>query len=135
LRPETFADALGRIVDAHHGLSFAQHWGAAEHSSSDGQFFSANRGSGVINAKYGPDPGLKIYSFLSGQYGSFHSSIIGATAGEAPFVLDGLLSNPASFDPLVHYPPFRDIAAQYTVGQWIPAACRTMFLLSSIYWG
>ncbi|MFT7596869.1 MAG: TnpA family transposase [Paracoccaceae bacterium] len=103
LRPETFADALGRIVDAHHGLSFAQHWGAAEHSSSDGQFFSANRGSGVINAKYGPDPGLKIYSFLSGQYGSFHSSVIGATAGEAPFVLDGLLSNPASFDPLVHY--------------------------------
>ena len=103
LRPETFADALGRIVDTHHGLSFAQHWGAAEHSSSDGQFFSANRGSGVINAKYGPDPGLKIYSFLSGQYGSFHSSVIGATAGEAPFVLDGLLSNPASFDPLVHY--------------------------------
>jgi len=103
LRPETFADALGRIVDAHHGLSFSQHWGAAEHSSSDGQFFSANRGSGVINAKYGPDPGLKIYSFLSGQYGSFHSSVIGATAGEAPFVLDGLLSNPASFDPLVHY--------------------------------
>lgn len=103
LRPETFADALGRIVDAHHGLPFAQHWGAAEHSSSDGQFFAANRGSGLINAKYGPDPGLKIYSFLSGQYGSFHSSVIGATAGEAPFVLDGLLSNPASFDPLVHY--------------------------------
>ena len=103
LRPETFADALGRIVDAHHGLPFARHWGAAEHSSSDGQFFSANRGSGLINAKYGPDPGLKIYSFLSGQYGSFHSSVIGATAGEAPFVLDGLLGNPASFDPLVHY--------------------------------
>ncbi len=103
LRPETFADALGRIVDAHHGLPFAQHRGAAEHSSSDGQFFSANRGSGMVNAKYGPDPGLKIYSFLSGQYGSFHSSVIGATAGEAPFVLDGLLSNPASFDPLVHY--------------------------------
>jgi transposase len=38
----------------------------------------------VINAKYGPDPGLKIYSFLSGQYGSFHSSVIGATAGDAP---------------------------------------------------
>jgi len=103
LRPETFADALGRIVDAHHSLPFAQHWGAAEQSSSDGQFFAANRGSGLINAKYGPDPGLKIYSFLSGQYGSFHSSVIGATSGEAPFVLDGLLTNPASFDPLVHY--------------------------------
>ena len=103
LRPETFADALGRIIDAHHELPFAQHWGAAEHSSSDGQFFAANRRSGIVNAKYGPDPGLKIYSFLSGQYGSFHSNTIGATAGEAPFVLDGLLNNPASFDPLVHY--------------------------------
>jgi TnpA family transposase len=67
------------------------------------RFFSANHGSGLINAKYGSDPGLKIYSFLSGQYGSFHSGVIGATSGEAPFVLDGLLSNPASFDPLVHY--------------------------------
>ena len=103
LRPETFADALGRIVDAHHDLPFAQHWGTAEHSSSDGQFFAANRGSGMINAKYGPDPGLKIYSFLSGQYGSFYSSVIGATAGEAPFVLDGILGNPAGFDPLIHY--------------------------------
>ena len=103
LRPETFSDALGRIVDAHHCLPFAQNWGNVENSSSDGQFFYANRGSGMINAKYGPDPGLKIYSFLSGQYGSFHSSVIGATAGEAPFVLDGLLNNPASFDPLIHY--------------------------------
>ena len=32
LRPETFADALGRIVDAHHDLPFAQHWGVAGHS-------------------------------------------------------------------------------------------------------
>ena len=103
LRPETFADALARIVDAHHDLPFAQHWGAAGHTSSEGQFFVANRGSGMINAKYGPDPGLKIYSFLSGQYGSFHSSMIGATTGEAPFVLDGLPGNPASFDPLIHY--------------------------------
>ena len=49
----------------------------------------SGRNAGEINAKYGPDPGLKIYSFLSGSYGSFHSNVIGATAGEAPFVLDG----------------------------------------------
>ena len=34
LRPETFADALGRIVDAHHGLPFAQHWGTAHRMAS-----------------------------------------------------------------------------------------------------
>jgi TnpA family transposase len=103
LRPETYSDALARIVDAHHALPLAQVWGRADQSSSDGQFFASARGSGEINAKYGPDPGLKIYSFLSGQYGSFHSSVIGATAGEAPFVLDGLMGNAAQFNPLTHY--------------------------------
>ena len=34
---------------------------------------------------------------------SFHSNVIGATAGEAPFVLDGLVGNAAEFDPLVHH--------------------------------
>ncbi len=103
LRSETYSDALARIIDAHHDLPFAQNWGEAERTSSDGQFFSAYRGGGMINAKYGPDPGLKIYSFLSGQYGSFHSSVIGATVGEAPFVLDGIVGNPTTFNPLIHY--------------------------------
>ena len=29
--------------------------------------------------------------------------MIGATAGEAPFVLDGLVGNAALFDPFVHH--------------------------------
>ena len=96
LRTETFSDALARIIDAHHDLPFARNWGEAGRTSSDGQFFSAHRGGGTVNPKHGPDPGLKIYSFLSGHYGSFHSSVIGATAGEAPFVLDGIAGNPAA---------------------------------------
>ncbi len=44
LRPETFADALARIVDAHHDLPFAQHWGTAEHTSSDGAYLAARVG-------------------------------------------------------------------------------------------
>ena len=103
LRPETYSAALTRIIDAHHALPLSQVWGQAEHTSSDGQFFASARNSGEINAKYGPDPGLKIYSFLSGHYGSFHSSVIGATSGEAPFVLDGLMGNAAQFNPLTHY--------------------------------
>ena len=102
-RPETYADALARIIDAHHALPFASVWGDVRRTSSDGQFFPSRRNVGEINAKYGPDPGLKIYSFLSGSYGSFHANVIGATAGEAPFVLDGLVGNPAAFDPLVHH--------------------------------
>ena len=103
LRSETYADSLARIIDTHHALPFAKVWGSAEKTSSDGQFFASGRNAGEINAKYGPDPGLKIYSFLSGRYGSFHSNVIGATAGEAPFVLDGLVGNAALFDPLVHH--------------------------------
>ena len=103
MRPETYADALARIIDAHHALPFSSVWGNAGRTSSDGQFFASARNAGEINAKYGPDPGLKIYSFLSGRYGSFHSNVIGATAGEAPFVLDGLVGNAAEFDPLVHH--------------------------------
>ena len=103
LHPENYSDALAKIIDAHHALPFAQIWGRAEHTSSDGQFFPSRRNAGEINAKYGPDPGLKIYSFLSGQYGSFHSDVNGATVGEAPFVLDGLMGNVAQFNPLLHY--------------------------------
>ena len=103
LRPETYADALARITDAHHALPFVKVSDEADRTSSDGQFFASGRKSGEINAKYGPDPGLKIYSFLSGQYGSFHANVIGATAGEAPFVLNGLVGNAAQFNPLVHY--------------------------------
>jgi len=55
LRSETYSDALTRIIDAHHSLPFAQIWGQAEHTSSDGQFFAAARNSGEINAKYGPE--------------------------------------------------------------------------------
>ena len=102
-RSETYADALARIIDAHHALPFASVWGSASRTSSDGQFFASGRNAGEINAKYGPDPDLKIYSFLSGRYGSFHSNVIGATAGEAPFVLDGLVGNAAQFDPLVYH--------------------------------
>ena len=104
LRSETYANALARIIDAHHALPVASVWGSTSRTSSDGQFFaSGRRNAGEINAKYGPDPGLKIYSFLSGRYGSFHSNVIGATAGEAPFVLDGLVGNAVQFDPLVHH--------------------------------
>ena len=103
LRSETYADALARIIDAHHVLLFAKVWGSANRTSLDSQFFASGRKAEEINAKYGPDPGLKIYSFLSGQYGSFHANVIGATAGEAPFVPDGLVGNADQFNPLVHY--------------------------------
>src|SRR3546814_12081970 len=63
-------------------------------SSSDGQFFRSGRsrsGAADVNAKYGAEPGVKIYSHLSDPFASFGSRIMSATAGEAPYVLDGLV--------------------------------------------
>jgi TnpA family transposase len=64
--------------------------------SSDGQFFrSAKRGdaAGEINARYGHDLGLSLYTHLSDQHGPYNIKIkvISATHHEAPYVLDGLL--------------------------------------------
>jgi hypothetical protein len=70
--PETYKKALARIINAHHALPIASLWGDGTTSSSDGQFFrSAKRGDAVgeINAHYGHDPGLSLYTHLSDQHG------------------------------------------------------------------
>ena len=48
-------------------------------------------GAGAVNAKYGPEPGLRIYTHLSDMHGSFHTRVLSATSSEAPYVLDGLI--------------------------------------------
>ena len=100
---EIYSGALVRIIDAHHDLPITRNCGEAERTSSDLQFFTAYRSGGTINAGHGTDPGLKIHSFLPGQHGSFHSSVIGATAGEAPFVPEGVAGNPTTFNLLIHH--------------------------------
>jgi TnpA family transposase len=94
LSEENYRAALAKIIDYHHALPFARHWGDGQASSSDGQFFRSGRkrgGAGEINAKYGPEPGLRLYTHLSDMHGSFHTKVLSATSSEAPFVLDGLV--------------------------------------------
>ncbi|SEF07583.1 Transposase and inactivated derivatives, TnpA family [Rhizobiales bacterium GAS188] len=106
LSGENYRAALAAIIDAHHELPFARHWGDGSASSSDGQFFRAGReraGAAEVNAKYGGEPGVKIYTHLSDHFASFQSRVISATASEAPYVLDGLLLHASSLAPRVHY--------------------------------
>ena len=105
LSDETYAAALACIVDAQAALPLSRVWGDGTTSSSDGQFYrSGRRGAvGAINAKYGTDPGQKIYTHVSDQYAPFHRQLISATAAEAPHVLDGLLNNASSLDIHEHY--------------------------------
>ncbi|WP_168078126.1 Tn3 family transposase, partial [Caulobacter sp. SSI4214] len=87
LSEENYRAALAKIMDVHHAQPFARHWGDGLSSSSDGQFFRSGRrrsGAGDINAKYGPEPGLRIYTHLSDMHGSFHTKVLSATASEAP---------------------------------------------------
>ena len=89
-----YAEALGRLIDAHRALPLSKVWGDGTKSSSDGQhFFAGGRGEAIadVNARHGNEPGVSFYTHVSDQYGPFHTKVIAATAGEAPHVLDGLL--------------------------------------------
>jgi hypothetical protein len=90
---DNYASARAAIVDAHHRHPLAAIWGDGSDSSSDGQYFRAGGRAGpggAVNAKYGIDPGVVLYTTHSGQYGPMHTRVISATASEAPYVLDGL---------------------------------------------
>jgi TnpA family transposase len=74
----------------------AKFWGGGVTASSDGQFFPAARqgeAMNLINAKYGSELGLKVYTHVSDQFGPFATQNIPATVSEAPYILDGLLMN------------------------------------------
>ena len=106
LSDDNYAAALTSIIDAHHGSPFAEIWGDGTASSSDGQYFPSGRrggGQSEVNAKYGPEPGVRFYTHVSDQYGSFHIKVISATHAEAPHVLDGLMHHGAALDIKEHY--------------------------------
>ena len=87
--------ALSMVIDAQPDLPMAHVWGLGDTASSDGQFFPTTRqgeAMNLINAKYGNDPGIKAYTHVSDQFGPFASQKIPATANEAPFILDGILT-------------------------------------------
>jgi len=95
---EAINRALAMVIDAQAKLPVAKYWGVGETASSDGQFFPTTRqgeAMNLINAKYGHEPGLKAYTHVSDQYGPFATQVIPATVNEAPYILDGLLMNPA----------------------------------------
>lgn len=101
-----YGEALARLIDAHRALPLAGLWGSGISSSSDGQQFHAGgRGAAIsdINARNGNEPGVSFYTHVSDQYGPFSSRVIAATAGEAPYVLDGLLYHHTGLSIEEHY--------------------------------
>jgi TnpA family transposase len=101
-----YGEALGRLIDAHRTMPLAALWGDGTTSSSDGQQFHAGgRGAAIgdINARSGNEPGVAFYTHVSDRYDPFASRVIAATAGEAPYVLDGLLYHQTGLTIEEHY--------------------------------
>lgn len=90
---DNYVAARAAIINVHHKHPMAAIWDDGTTSSSDGQYFRAGGRagpSGAVNAKYGIDPGIVVYTHVSGRYDPFHTRVLAATMSEAPHVLDGL---------------------------------------------
>jgi TnpA family transposase len=90
---DNYVAARAAIINVHHRHPMAAIWDDGTTSSSDGQYFRAGGRAGpggAVNAKYGIDPGVVLYTHVSGRYGPFQTRVIAATMSEAPYVLDGL---------------------------------------------
>ena len=106
LREETYAQALAVIVNAQHREPLATTFGTGTISSSDGQHFHVGgpgEAVGAVNARYGRDPAVSIYTHVSDRFAPFHAKLLSAAAGEAAHVVDGLLYHHADLDIAVHH--------------------------------
>jgi TnpA family transposase len=56
-----------------------------------------------VNAHYGRDPIIKLYTHISDRYAPFHVKVITGTSGEAIHVLDGLVNHDSAIDVLAHH--------------------------------
>jgi len=106
MREETYQAALSRLVEVLHREPAAAWFGTGQVSSSDGQHFyldgEGERG-GAVNAHYGRDPIIKLYTHISDRYAPFHVKVITGTSGEAVHVLDGLVNHDSAIDILAHH--------------------------------
>jgi TnpA family transposase len=106
IREDTYTKALAEVVDHHHRLGFARHWGDGTTSSSDGQRYRTGGpgdARGQVNARYGSDPGVTFYTHVSDQYAPFHTKLISTTVRDATHVLDGLLYHESELAIEEHY--------------------------------
>jgi TnpA family transposase len=106
IRDETYSKGLAELVNYHHRMPFAAHWGTGTTSSSDGQFYRVSglgEQAGYVNLRYGTEPGITLYTHISDQYAPFHIKPITATVRDATHVLDGLLYHESDLRIEEHY--------------------------------
>jgi TnpA family transposase len=105
LREETYRHALAVLVNAQQRQPLAALFGAADVSSSDGQHFLTSgpgEAVGAVNARYGRDASALFYTHLSARQAPYHTATI-PPAGEAAYVIDGLLYHEADLSIATHH--------------------------------
>jgi TnpA family transposase len=103
LRADTLIRANARLVDAQAQIPLAQALGGGEVASADGlRFVTPVR---TVNA--GPNPkyfgvgrGITYYNFTSDQFTGFHGIVVPGTLRDSMFLLEGLLEQQTSLNPL-----------------------------------
>ena len=101
MREETFRAALACLTDAIHAEPIAAWFGQGHRASADGQAFylgGPGEAGGAVNAHYGRDPVVKIYTTITDRYAPLHQTVIAGTAGEAIHALDGILGHNSNAD-------------------------------------
>lgn len=106
MRDETHTKALAEVINYHHGVSFAAHWGDGTTSSSDGQHFKVggqSEATAQVNLRHGTEPGVTLYTHLSDQYGPYRVKVISSSVRDAPHMIDGLLYHETDLQIHEHY--------------------------------
>jgi TnpA family transposase len=101
MREETFRAALASLTDAIHAEPLSAWFGDGWRASADGQAFylgGPGEAGGVVNAHYGRDAIVKIYTTITGRQAPLHGKAISGTAGEAIHSMDGILGHESSVD-------------------------------------
>jgi TnpA family transposase len=101
MREDTFRAALATLTDAIHAEPVAAWFGEGWRASADGQHYylgGPGENGGTVNAHYGRDPIVKIYTTITDRYAPLHQTVIAGTAGEAIHALDGILGHQSGVD-------------------------------------
>ncbi|MGB3632893.1 MAG: Tn3 family transposase [Rubrobacteraceae bacterium] len=102
-RADTLTEANTRLVDAQARIPLTEVWGGGELASVDGLRFvvpvrTINAGP---NPKYfGRGRGITYLNYVSDKSTGFHGMVIPGTLRDSLFVLDGLLENRTSLEPV-----------------------------------
>ena len=106
IREDTLRQAIVELVNFLTRMPVSRHWGDGTTSSSDGQLFGVQARTLYARVNpHAPERGtsMNVYTHVADNLSPFYSRLIESTAGEAAYILDGLLYHETDLRPREHY--------------------------------